>query len=288
MDAKRGGRPVGSGAIYGEVLASAVCEGLAEGASLSAVCRRPGLPSMTTVQRWLRARPDFAGRVAAARAASGGPHRGGRPSICSPELGEAICEATIAGHGLAEICAWPGFPCVSTFFKWLRRDEAFRDAYALAREIVGHLAYDEVGRVVRGLEPTTAQMARAKILGLQWLAERAAPWAYSARAEAREPVTVIQRHYQVLKEQADGSLKRVPQPGDADYEAYRAAVKARSDAFRAAFAAAKGAVLDGGMQGNAISAMALEAASAALKAIEDAGLTWTPRHETVQGGGASP
>lgn len=54
------GRPKGSGSLYTEALAQAICERLAQGESLSSICRDEGMPPASTVRQWERDREDFA------------------------------------------------------------------------------------------------------------------------------------------------------------------------------------------------------------------------------------
>jgi len=48
-------------------IAAALCEWLAEGNTLRAFCRQPGMPSRRTVDYWREKDPEFAARVARAR-----------------------------------------------------------------------------------------------------------------------------------------------------------------------------------------------------------------------------
>ena len=49
----------GRASTYTAAAARAVCEAIEDGAALSAVVRRPGMPSSKAVYTWLRRRPDF-------------------------------------------------------------------------------------------------------------------------------------------------------------------------------------------------------------------------------------
>lgn len=241
---RRGGRPLGACSIYSEALALAFCEAVAEGASMSAVCRRAGMPSMTTVQRWVRDRPDFAGRVAAAQAAAGGPCRGGRPAIWSPALGEAVCEALVAGHALYRICAWPGFPCTTTVFRWARDIPEFAHAYWVAREIQGHLCWDEIGELRRGVTRETVGQTWVQMTGAKWQATRLAPVKYGApegmgMTMAPDPDRVAGDKTQKEGHTDPGgwTRMRVPREGDDDWEAYLAWQETRKAALKAGFVA---------------------------------------------------
>lgn len=52
---------------YTEELAQIICDKLANGASLRAICREDGFPSIDSVNRWLRANQDFREQYARAR-----------------------------------------------------------------------------------------------------------------------------------------------------------------------------------------------------------------------------
>lgn len=57
------GRP----SSYSEKVAEAICELMANGESLRAICERPGMPSRESVRRWLNANEAFRGHYARAR-----------------------------------------------------------------------------------------------------------------------------------------------------------------------------------------------------------------------------
>lgn len=61
------GRPKGSGSLYTQELADAICERIAEGEPLRQICREEDMPSWRTVYRWMEERADFASRFAHAR-----------------------------------------------------------------------------------------------------------------------------------------------------------------------------------------------------------------------------
>jgi hypothetical protein len=57
------GRP----SIYSEELKTRICELLANGTTLSEICKRPDMPSFDTIWSWRRARADFSEEVAYAQ-----------------------------------------------------------------------------------------------------------------------------------------------------------------------------------------------------------------------------
>ncbi len=61
-------RPVGCQTVYTDAIADAICLQLADGLSLNAICRQPGMPSERTVRTWaLDDLHGFAPRYAKAR-----------------------------------------------------------------------------------------------------------------------------------------------------------------------------------------------------------------------------
>ena len=57
----------GSAPVYSEELAELICDRLATGESLYAICKTPGMPGEKTVRGWAETRPAFATKYARAR-----------------------------------------------------------------------------------------------------------------------------------------------------------------------------------------------------------------------------
>jgi len=55
--------------LYSDELAERICEQLADGQSLRAICAADGMPDRTTVMRWQASNPEFATKCARAREA---------------------------------------------------------------------------------------------------------------------------------------------------------------------------------------------------------------------------
>ncbi|MFC0282541.1 terminase small subunit protein [Camelimonas abortus] len=62
--AARPGRPT----IFTQLLADQICAELATGKSMRTMCRDEAMPSMSTVYKWLRERPDFSQQYVKAKA----------------------------------------------------------------------------------------------------------------------------------------------------------------------------------------------------------------------------
>lgn len=63
MPKHAGGRPT----VYTQELADLICEQLADGQSMRAVCRKDEMPSMSTVFKWLRENEEFSQQYAKAK-----------------------------------------------------------------------------------------------------------------------------------------------------------------------------------------------------------------------------
>jgi hypothetical protein len=68
----------------------------------------------------------------------------GRPSTYTPELADSLCDYLAEGKTLRWICEQSGMPSKGTVLRWARDNPAFRDQYALAREIGDELLAEEL------------------------------------------------------------------------------------------------------------------------------------------------
>lgn len=180
----RAAGPVRPRVPYSEAVGQAICSSIALGQSLAAISRRKGMPPRSTVEHWLKVRPDFAEAFARAVAAAGGRRRGGRPNEYSLERAAAFCARLGAGEALHRICAEPGMPSQTTVYLWLDRHPEFEAMYLDAREIQAQRLFDEVREIADTATPASLQVDRTRIAARQWQAARLAP-----RKEARGAAT---------------------------------------------------------------------------------------------------
>lgn len=68
----------------------------------------------------------------------------GRPSLYTVELGDQICERIASGESLRAICSEEEFPDKATVFRWLAKDQIFRDQYARSKEIQAEYFAEEL------------------------------------------------------------------------------------------------------------------------------------------------
>jgi hypothetical protein len=149
---RKRGRP----SDYCAEIAMTICDRLADGESLRAICADDGMPNKATVFRWIGRHKDFRDQYAWAREAQaddildeirendGAVRRGviattvqpkgGRPFDYCAEIAMTICDRLADGESLRAICADAEMPDKATVFRWIGRHKDFRDQYALARE----------------------------------------------------------------------------------------------------------------------------------------------------------
>lgn len=100
-----------------------------------------------------------------------------RPSDFTPEIAEEICARVMeSDHGLEEVCQAEEFPSARTVFRWLAENETFRQQYARAKEIQGHVQADR--GLKDALTATDASLGRLKFDARKWAASKLAPKQY--------------------------------------------------------------------------------------------------------------
>jgi hypothetical protein len=106
----------------------------------------------------------------------------GRPSSYSDELAEEICEAIASGGALYKMVEkldhWPD---ERTIYRWLEKNDAFRQKYARARERQADRRNEEI--VVIADEAKDANIARLQVDARKWQASKLAPKKYGDRVE---------------------------------------------------------------------------------------------------------
>jgi hypothetical protein len=168
-------RPARPRVPYSDAVAQVICDRTEAGASLASICRRKGMPPRSTVEHWLKTRPEFTDAYAAALAAGGGRQSGGRPSAYSLETAVALCLKLGEGEALHRICAEPGMPSQSVVYRWTNRHPEFAALFRLARDIQAQRLFDEVREIADGATADTLQLARTRIAARQWQASKMAP-----------------------------------------------------------------------------------------------------------------
>jgi hypothetical protein len=169
---------------YTEALAAVICQRVAAGESLAAICRDPGMPCREAVRAWRRRRPEFEAQVVQAQAA--GRALAGREGSYCPHVAGLICDRLALGMSLRQACALEGMPGETTVYGWLRRHQDFLDAYARARVLQAHRRFDQVWEIAEAADREGAFLAKVRIDAARWQASRLAPKRYGLKAELAE------------------------------------------------------------------------------------------------------
>ena len=72
------------------------------------------------------------------------PAKPGATSGYDIAIAEAICHRIVNGESLRSICADPAMPARATVFRWLARNQQFRELYVLARQCQAEDLADEI------------------------------------------------------------------------------------------------------------------------------------------------
>ena len=106
----------------------------------------------------------------------------GRPTDYTPEIAEEICALIMeSDYGLEQICGKDGFPSASTVYRWLAAHEDFREQYARAKEVQGHVQADR--GVFDALTATDASLGRLRFDARKWAASKLAPKQYGDKIQ---------------------------------------------------------------------------------------------------------
>lgn len=190
-DPGRGNMPYAPSITYSQEVAEAICDLAAQGKSLAAICRRPGMPSSQSVHNWLRRRADFAQTYALALQAGGRPQREAEPRRYSLETAVAFCERLGEGRAVHKICKDADMPSQAAIYLWLNRHPEFVAMYANAREIQAERLFDDVLEIADSATPDTLAVDKTRIASRQWQAAKLAPRKYGARINQEHPDAVV-------------------------------------------------------------------------------------------------
>lgn len=72
------------------------------------------------------------------------PRKPGRPSRYTNKLADKICKMIAEGQSVRSICAKKDMISMQTFFRWLRKNEKFREQYARACEERSYMHAEEI------------------------------------------------------------------------------------------------------------------------------------------------
>lgn len=183
------------------------------------------MPSRRTFGDWARRDPAFGQALAAAKAVarrgrlardrtvdegrgwrrmlSRAGQRGGSVSILTPELTEAICARIAGGESVLAIGADPAMPGAVSIHGWVRRDEAFREAYLAAKDVGADLLFDAAREIALECSEATVRSDRLRVQTLHRQVALLSPKKYGVAAERRvdrdeaedQPFNVVIRNF---------------------------------------------------------------------------------------------
>lgn len=124
----------------------------------------------------------------------------GRPSKFSTSVAEAICQRLAEGESLRSICTSEDMPVQSTVFRWLVKNEEFREQYTRAREAQADTLFDDILDIAddarndwmerRGEEDAGwqangehIQRSRLRVDARKWMAGKLAPKKYGDKQQ---------------------------------------------------------------------------------------------------------
>lgn len=117
-----------------------------------------------------------------------------------PEVADKVLERLACGESLVAICRDEGMPGLSTVYRWLDEDEAFRDRYARARETQADTLFNEVLTIADEARADDVAAARLRIDARKWMAGKLRPKVYGDKLEVGmdperpwQPIAVIER-----------------------------------------------------------------------------------------------
>jgi hypothetical protein len=113
----------------------------------------------------------------------------GRPSDYTQEMADAICEALSEGKSLRKICEPEDMPNRAAVFRWLSKDEDFRNQYAHAREEQAEALADDIIAIADGkgddllLTSEINQRDKLRVDARKWVASKLKPKKYGDKIQ---------------------------------------------------------------------------------------------------------
>jgi hypothetical protein len=213
---------------WSATLGRGICERLAQGELLYAICRDPGMPTPEGVATWARGKPAFAEELRAARLAGGRPEgtRGPVFSYCEA-TGQTIYERLCEGESLTAIGRDPTMPSLSTIFYWRRRIPAFEALVQTGKAIQAERFCDLACELAAEATPETAYLTHVRLTHLRWTAGVMAPKVFKLKPvdapEPRQQLNVLMRRFEIEEDPATGQTKVVaycpnPETGEVERE----------------------------------------------------------------------
>lgn len=121
----------------------------------------------------------------------------GQPSAYSDSIADEICERLSNGESLRNICREEGKPSQSMIFRWLTKNEGFREQYAHAREAQAELLAAEILEIAddgkndtyvdedgnRRTDQDVIARSRLRVDARKWIASKLKPKVYGDKVQ---------------------------------------------------------------------------------------------------------
>lgn len=106
--------------------------------------------------------------------------RGGRPSIYSDELADAICDRLADGEPIRRICETEGFPSWPTVRSWILKGGEFSTRYARARETYAEIRNDDMREKIQRcpVHRNEIEKLRLELDHMKWELSKLSPKKY--------------------------------------------------------------------------------------------------------------
>jgi hypothetical protein len=163
---------------------------VASGEPQAQICRDPAMPGLGGVAHWVKTRPRFAARLAAARVESGHVGGGSASTYC-PVTAQAIFRRLCEGESVTGICRDPTMPCFSTVYLWRKNFPEFGEAMRIAREVQAERFCDEGWEMATAATPKTAFLTQVQLTQLRWMMGHMAPRAWGKTKPLEADVTPL-------------------------------------------------------------------------------------------------
>lgn len=203
-------------------VAREICERVAAGESLKAICADPDMPSDRTVARWAREHPVFGAAYHRAKAFARPEGLGPTSTYCEATAHE-ICSRLAEGESLTAIADDPAMPAFFTILHWQRRSAEFAEAVALARQAQAERLADLGWEMALAATPETAYLTRVRLGQLRWAAAIKSPRTHGRQKAADLPAPpppaaepILLKHFVVETHPQTGQRRVItylPDPG---------------------------------------------------------------------------
>lgn len=123
-----------------------------------------------------------------------------KPSVkYSARLVDRICTRLAGGETWTGISGDDDMPSYQTYYLWREKRPGFAERVDAARQMGADALADELLDTARAVTPATVGAAKVHIGGLQWMAGKASPLRYGARAGTAVPKGAVEMHIRVRR-----------------------------------------------------------------------------------------